>query len=408
MRAVLASPFIVVSCACWTPCVAQQLPLDSLLSAHSYDITLEEGKLGGSGRDFLVEASRGAQFFAIAEEHNVRELNQLTSALFAELNRAHGFNYLALEQGSVIASWMGNRDRRGDLDAILDLARRYPLAPTFATDEELRLVADIGKLSSARTNPIWGVDQEFGILHILERLATLAPDQEALREVERLAADARAYELDRSGELHYLAQVARPQDFERLPQLFRTAPGSESRMLIEALLRTVRIYHNFALSQEGLPTGYENGREREESMKLRFMEQYRAAEEAGDSIPRVLAKLGHWHIYRGIYRANVPTFGNFLSEFSLSNGGHTFVLSTYVVDSPEEWRNSGSPIARAAGGGVYTVLDLRPLRPLAHQNRIADLSDGLKQVLFMADAALVIRGGVTGTYGAVRSREGGN
>lgn len=76
------------------------------------------------------------------------------------------------------------------------------------------------------------------------------------------------------------------------------------------------------------PTAYENSREREHSMKRVFMERYREAQEAGDHLPRVIAKMGHWHLFRGIYRGNVPTFGNFLSEFAISNGMDSFLIST--------------------------------------------------------------------------------
>lgn len=388
------------------PLVGQSMPLDSLLRAHSYDLTLRDGRLGGGGLDFLLDASRTAQFVAIAEEHNVRELNHLAAALFQALHETHGFQYLALEQGSVITSWMGSGERRGDREAIARLAARYPVAPTFATDEELWLIGDVGSTSSAAGNPIWGVDQEFGALHILDRLAELAPDSATRERVEALASEVRPYESDRSGDTHYLSERSRPEDVEMLPAMFRAPPGSEADVLLEALLRTVRIYHNFALARQGLPTAYENGREREESMKHRFMEQYRNAQTLSDSLPRVLAKLGHWHVYRGIFRANVPTFGNFLSEFSISNGMDTFIVSTYVVDGPEDWRNSSGPIAEAAGEGMFTMVDLRPLRPLAHQKRIADLSDDVKAVLFMVDAALIIRGGRTGAYDIVKGAAG--
>ena len=200
----------------------------------------------------------------------------------------------------------------------------------------------------------------------------------------------------------YQLPTAVNEDVSDLPALFRPSSGSETEYLINALQRTNRIYHNFQLSRKGLPTGYENGREREESMKLRFMEQYRTAQAAGDTMPRVLAKLGHWHTLRGFYRANVPTFGNFLSEFAISNGMKSFSLSTYVVESSESWRNSGDVLKAVAKTTPFTVVDFRPLRPFAHQGSIADLNESWKRLLFQTDAALIIRGGTTGAYTIVR------
>lgn len=395
---------IVLGLAPILRCHGQELSLDSLLRAHSYELSIESGVPAGKGFDLIMDAVRDAQFLAIAEEHNVGELNGLTTLLFKELHERDGFDYLALEQGSVIASWLGDAKRRGDLGAITELVGNYPNAPTFATDEELKMIASVGAISGAATNPIWGVDQELGVLHILDRLAELAPNSEAASRVMGLAAEARKYELDRFGETHYVSQILMPEDLSDLPVLFQPAAGSEVGQLISALQRTNRIYHNFSLAQEGQATGYESGREREESMKLRFLEHYRTAQDAGDSLPRVLAKLGHWHLFRGIFRANVPTLGNFLSEFALSNGMRTFILSTYVIDSPEAWRNTEGAIAEAARKSAFTVLDFRELRRYAHQNKIANLTDNWKRLLFQADAALIIRGGKTGGYRIV----GGN
>ncbi len=393
---------IILCCLSPDPGRGQEHTFASLLQANSHEVTMDSGVLAGDGFDLLLDAAQGTQFFAIAEEHNEAALNELATILFAELQRQEGYQYLALEQGSVITSWLGGEKCRGNIDAITDLIGAYPHAPTFATDEELDLIATVGKTSAAKPNPIWGIDQELGALHILERLAVLAPNQAAADIVNELAVEARKHELDRFGEIHYMSQVLVPADLSELPDLFRAASGDEAGLLIEALQRSSRIYYNHTMSRQGQLTAYENAREREHSMKLRFMEQYRTAQAAGDPLPRVLAKMGHWHILRGIYRSNMPTFGNFLSEFSISNELDTFVLSTYVIDSEESWRNTGGVLADVALEGVFTVIDLRPLRPYAHQNKITDLSDYWHGLLFKADAVLIIRGGHTGGYSIVK------
>jgi hypothetical protein len=186
------------------------------------------------------------------------------------------------------------------------------------------------------------------------------------------------------GELNAIAQA-----------LFADAPA-EARVLIGALMRTTRIYYAWAEGRRGRPTGYFSSADRELSMKRRFMERYQAARATGDPRPRVLVKAGHWHAFRGIYRAAVPTFGNFLSEFAISNGMESFVLSTYVTDSQEDWRNTSGPLASVVPEGVTAVVDFRPLRGLARQNAIDGLDDAFKATLFRADAALVISGGRTG------------
>jgi len=264
------------------------------------------------------------------------------------------------------------------------------------------MIARVGRISGARIAPVWGIDQEFGALHILERLRELAPHEAARAEVDGLIGVARRYERNRNGDTLYLAQVAVPEDFASLPALFAEA-GPEAEELVEALQRTSRIYHNWhraAVFKEA--TGYENSREREYSMKQRFMERYREAMRADGTSPKAVAKLGHTHLFRGIYRGNVPTFGNFLSELAVANGMESFLISTYVVDGPEEWRNNRGPLAAVAREDTFTLVDLRPLRPYAHQGSIAGLSEGLKDLIFRADAALLVRGGATGEYRIVQ------
>jgi len=278
------------------------------------------------------------------------------------------------------------------------LVRRWPHAPTFATDEELALIAHIATTSAARTTPLWGLDQELGALHILERLAAIAPSDAAREYVSSLATTARRYEHDRHGDTLYLAQIAVPEDFASLPDLFRAAPESEAARLMAELQYTNRVYYNHTLSRRGHPTGYENAREREVGMKQRFIARYARARAAGDTLPRVLLKLGHWHLFRGIGRGNVPTFGNFASELATANGMDALLLSTYVVDGPEQWRNNSTFAPLALADARFTLIDFRPLRPYAHQGSIADLSDTWKSLLFQADAALIVRGGRTGSY----------
>ena len=371
----------------------QQLPLlDSLLIAHRRPLTLTGVRASGPGFDLLVESAAEAQFFIIGEEHNLLELNRLSVALFDELQVRFGYQYLVLEQGNVIASWLDDAARSGGMDSVAALVRAYPHAPTFATDEELELLSHVRARSTATGPAVWGVDQELAAMHLLERLAESSKSPEARTELERLAEEARPYESTRTGDTHFLYSVADPDEFLALESLAGPLDPAE-RTTMDALQRTVRIYAN-----RRTPLGaYESGREREASMKARFMDRYRAAL-TREGHPRAVVKMGHWHTFRGIYRADVPTFGNFLSEFAASNGSESVMVATYVVNGPEAWRNSGGVIARVADPTGIVVIDLRPLRSLAHQDRIRDLSEGWRSLIFQADMLLIIGGGRTGSY----------
>jgi len=368
------------------------LALDSLLIGNAKPLTLSGRRASGSGFDLLVQSAADAQFFLIGEEHNVSELNLLAAVLFDTLQARYGYQFLVLEQGNIIASWLDRAARRGGRDSVDAIVRAYPHAPTFATDEELGLITHVRAASVAPGAAVWGVDQELAAMHLLERLAELSSSS-ARTELRRLAGEARPYERTRMGSVHYLSEVADPRDYEALKDVVGPLEEPESREIMDALQRTVRIY-----TGRRTPLGaFESGREREASMRARFMEHYRIAEQGG-TLPRAIVKMGHWHTFRGIYRGDVPTFGNFLSEFAASNGLGTMMVATYVVNGPEAWRNTGGVIARVGDPDGITIVDLRPLRPLAHLNRIADLTDAWRDLIFQADLLLIVGGGHTGAY----------
>ena len=391
-------------CLYQTPLYCQKYSFDSLLLENRYEIKLKDGIYSGPGLDFLMKEAEKSSYFSICEEHNLQELNELSSLLFEEFHNKYHYNYLVLEQGVVISSLFGNEENRGNFNAIADIAKRYPQSPTFATDEELKFIADVGKISKSIINPIWGIDQDLGALHILERLIALAPHNSAKIKAVELADLARHYEMDRiNGDTLFMTMVATPPLFSELNNLYKPEPSSETEWLIEALQRSTRIYYNNYLGQRGSPSFYESGREREHSMKLRFMENYERAKSVGELNVKAFIKMGHYHLLRGIYRLNVPTFGNFLSEFAISKGEHNFIISSYTFDSPDKYRNIRGPFVEAATKEKFTMYDLRPLRPYAHQGLILDLPDYYKNLIFSADAVLIIREGHTGSYDIVKS-----
>src|SRR5215471_10848739 len=95
---VLAFSGTLVSGQKQTPTVPEAVKLEDLFKANSYDLRLSDGRLAGSGYEFLIKATARAQFFAIAEPHNSMQLPKITSLLFNSLRRERGFEYLALEQ----------------------------------------------------------------------------------------------------------------------------------------------------------------------------------------------------------------------------------------------------------------------------------------------------------------------
>jgi hypothetical protein len=196
-----------------------------------------------------------------------------------------------------------------------------------------------------------------------------------------------------NGRARYISSGAAIADAEALREAFRPATGSEADVLITRMALSARIY--------GLRTGrvgyFDSNALRERSMKLEFMRRYRAAMEAGDSMPRVVVKFGHVHAVDGRNQSDVLALGSFLSQFALTNERQSFQIAIYGLnEAGRHWTLSEyedyAPLTRASRIDAWTLLDLRPLRPWVSAGRLENLNNTLRDVILGFDAVLVIGG----------------
>lgn len=381
---------------------------DSIFRAHSHTIEYREGELSGPGLQLLLNDTRRAQFVAIAENHNVREIPQLTTAMFRALQKTHGFGYLALEQGPVAIERAVAASRSGGRDSVWALGRRLPQIFHFLTDQELGMIAEVTRLSGVRTDPVWGVDREYGATPVLEELARISPDARTRAGVEILLDSARVYESfhDSAGGIRWLLERVDSASVARLRQMFGPRSGARADFLLRDLELARRSGALYRSRTGPIPTGFDANRIREEWMVEQFISRYRAAITAGDSLPKVVVKSGHWHLFRGLFRANIPTLGNFISELARANRRESYHIWLSLINRPGGWWSLGSeplygPLARAGDPDRWIFVDLRPLRPWAHAGRLK-LSPDLRQIVFTHDAAVLIGGGSRATVHNVR------
>ena len=379
--------------------------LDSLLRANRHPIALQGGSLSGPGARLLLDAAREAQFFMIGESHNGADTPRFTSALFDAI-RTYGYGYYAVEYGPVLGRMLSRAGVRGNEDATFAVGRRYPHAFQFWNDEELLAMTSIGKSSVAKGDPIWGLDNEWGALHALDRLETIAPNDSARVRVRALIARVRPVEGRRPltpGDLPRFISGADSTEFDALRAAFFPRPGSEAAFLLDALEKSNRIYLNNRAAGEGALTGWWSNAERERYIKDNFVRNYRAAVRAGDTLPHVLLKFGSVHAGNWLSTTNVHTIGSFVHEFAIANGGDAFHMVAWLVNEPGTyWTLAESPeylpLANAGSTTRWTVVDLRPLRPFAHAGRLSSMSREMRALVFAYDAVLLIGGGTRGTH----------
>ena len=128
-------------------------------------------------------------------------------------------------------------------------------------------------------------------------------------------------------------------------------------------------------------------------MKRLFMREYRAAEAQGERNPKVLVKLGHWHVFRGQGPSHLQTLGNFVTEFATANGADAFSVGVYLRGP---WRDVKTqkglePIALGTDSAGWTIIDFRSLRPAVAGRRFGRLNPSLLAHIYGFDAALVLQ-----------------
>ena len=343
-----------------------------LLERHSYAIELRDGRLEGPGADLVASAAADTQFVALGEEHYNYIIPDLTTAIFAGLQEQQGYQYFMTEQDPVTMELFSQEPNRGDIESIQARARAYPMGITFNSDEELQMLADIGRLSKAKTDAIWGCDQASGVTHILDQLLLELDDESARARVQALREIAAEKEAVRDySKGHYIFDAS-TEVFTELKAAIDVAEGSRAEWLIDTVINSSKIFGFYKNgNNEVLPGYYENNRYREEHLKDLCLAKYRRAAEV-ESTPKVLMKFGSWHLFEGLSPTRIHTIGDFFSNAARFNGME--FLSIHFVSRPENpvesMKNYGFiwPFIGELDSDELAVIDLRPFR--RYPNRV--------------------------------------
>jgi hypothetical protein len=267
------------------------------------------------------------------------------------------------------------------------------------------MIVSAGGKSTARSAPLWGLDQEWGASHVFERLEELSPAPEAKTLLDSLIRAAAALEAHRPDKTHprYINSRLTASTLEELRRVFAGSP--EAQRLLEDLQTSFEIY----AMRTDRPSLYASNHRREQYMRSRFMEQYRAAVAAGDSLPKVVLKFGQWHAMRGVLNwGDVEPLGTFLAEFARAHGGRALFIWTGLVNKPGDvWTLHDTPeyvpIAKAGTTDSWWIVDVRPIRALVAAGQVADINDEMRKVIYGFDYALLIGSGKRATMQKVRA-----
>ncbi|NCO48712.1 MAG: hypothetical protein GW808_06105 [Sphingomonadales bacterium] len=280
------------------------------------EIGFTDAGLSGAGGERLKAALADAQFVAVGEDHGFAGAPRLGQALAKEA-RVYGPLYHAVEVGPVTMQWVRARLASGGLDAIESGIAGKPLAFPFLSNREDAALAD----GFEHGNMVWGIDQEFvgAPMILMDELAVLAPDSATKARLLAIR-DADIAALAKGDFENIWLNTADAVQFSELAQIF--AESQPATAIIDALAASAQIYR---LNNRG--AYLQNNEERAALMRGYFLDQYRAAPAPA---PRVLFKMGAYHMGRGTTPTSIYDLGSLLPGLAAANG----LTSVHIVYLP--------------------------------------------------------------------------
>jgi hypothetical protein len=278
-----------------------------------------DGRFAGAGADSLRAALANATFVMLGEDHGIAQIPSIGAALCAEVAPL-GFARLALEVGPSVAPQLAGFARAKDGAARTQaFSKQFPETIAFYEwrEEQVMLAAcarAVAAQGAGRQLELWGLDQELmgATGFLLQNILDSKPGPEAKAAIEQLAREAAADRVvaAKTGDYGKLFMVAVAQDKLDAARVALAHDGSAAaQQLFASLLESRTIY----LGQSG-PDPYASNRERARLMKRTFFSHLNEAARAEGKLPKVMVKLGAWHLYRGLNPLRSSELGNLIAE----------------------------------------------------------------------------------------------
>jgi len=406
-------PFLVAACLLLPP-ASRALPepapppaaapglkgaelLPALIEHSRSRLQVQDGRLAGDGLPALRALLAPTQFLLLGEDHLVSGIADFATALWHEAH-ALGYRHAVLEADRWSVAELERRLAGGEPLLPWLKAQGGAIAlPFYTLAPELRwLQAIVDSRPAPRAPRLWGVDQVFlgSVPIVLAPVAAGARDAEA----RRLAAQAIAAS---RGSLSWLSKDSLPL-LKALRQRLDAKREPDLQARVQALLDSRSIYQPFS-GGDGEAWGANEARE--QGMRRDFLRAYRDAERREGRPPKVFAKLGANHLFRGASTTWVQSFGNAMVELARSQDRSSLSLLTLCAPGGQSGSFQGGELpcnaARYGGDWAFlepylypdaiTVFDLRSwrLRP----GRFAHLPASVQRAVAGFDLLLFVPSG---------------
>lgn len=413
VAAIMLAPFVLSGVAmaqapAAPPTVSERLA--ETAAANRLRLDHNGGRFSGAGWDRLVEEGQAARMFLLGEEHGIAENPQLAAALFTELVPA-GYTRFVIEVSPPMADALDTSARHG-----VEGLRQQFVGPGaepafFGMKEEAELLAAVRAAVPGKAPVLLGVDYEVGGDRLLiARLGETRVPKSAQAPYAALKAAAEASWVAYAD----TRDISKVFSFSGDPALVRAVRDAwpkrdaQANRILDALEETLEINQMWVAGR-----GFDSNRRRSEFLRSNFLAHWQAAS-AKDRSPRLFAKLGASHLVRGRNMSEVHDIGSLAPELAAASGGHSFHLmvlpgkgASTAVLNPATWLYDPSspkddymkglgPIVGAAFPDAFTLIDLRPLRPILGRWR-EGTDPELMRVVHGFDMLLVMSGSTPST-----------
>lgn len=357
----------------------------------------------GPAWDLLLTEGRQAQFFCVGEEHGIAENPKLAAQLFRELAQS-GYRKACVEISPPMAAELDHAARDGVSGLRSLFADPRANVAFFGMREEAEWIAAARDAVRGREQVIWGLDYEVGgVGRLLDRLRAKRKPQSAEAPFQALfdaaAASQAQYQETRNPQFIF--------SFSGDPALVRAvreawpSPDADADWMLATLEETLAINRLWITNE-----GWASNQRRAAFNRANFRRYWDAEERK----PKIMFKFGASHMVRGMSHTQVLDIGTQISELAEARGGKSFhimvlpgVGSQIAQFDPSAWTyrpgNVGTyedqgmgPLIGAALPDAFTLIDLRPLRPLVFGRRHKVLDADLVRTIHGFDALLVMSG----------------
>lgn len=351
--------------------------------ANRLSLAFDGETFSGPAWDRLVAEGKAAHFFLLGEEHGIAENPKLAGQLFETLAK-DGYSKFVIEVSPPMADALDASARKGMAGLAAQLLSPGGGAAFFTMQEEAEMLARVRAAIPGSASVLWGVDYEVGgdrlLISQLKPMEKPKAAQDALDVLAKASEDAWAkYAAEKNPGFIFT--------FSGDPALVRAVMdawpqrSAEASGILTALEETLEINKLWGSGQ-----GYASNERRSTFMRNNLLAHWKAERAAG-RMPRVFAKMGSSHLMRGRNSTETYDIGALAPEIATIEGVKFVQVaimpgatSQVAVFNPLTWTYGPAPakdgytkglepLYAAAFEDGFTLIDLRPLRPILHGGR---------------------------------------